>query len=110
MALNEPATWLIAYDIRCPRRLKRVHRYLSSVAVHVQYSVFVTRSTPQKLGTVRAALNDLIDDRSDDVRIYRVPENPAIETLGAQGLPEGILLLSPSRSESGGLPITSKAR
>lgn len=109
MALNEPAIWLIAYDIRCPRRLKRVHRYLSGEAAWIQYSVFVTRTTPQRLGVVRAALDDLIDSKADDVRIYRVPECPAIETLGAQGMPEGVLMLTGATDE-GSMPFTCRTR
>ena len=109
MALTQPATWLIAYDIRSPRRLKRVHRYLSGVAISVQYSVFVTRCTVQRLGIIRAELAGLINKRDDDVRIYRVPERPLIETLGRQGTPEGIMLLAGTGYESA-LPLTRASR
>lgn len=101
MALNESAEWLIAYDIRSPRRLRRVHRLLSEEAVSIQYSIFVTQATPQRLGIIRARIADLIDDRVDDVRIYRIPKMPVVDTLGSQGLPDGTLMLSgvvPSRS------------
>jgi len=101
MALNEPAEWLIAYDIRSPRRLRRVHRLLSDEGVWIQYSIFVTQATPQRLGIIRARIAGLIDDRADDVRIYRIPRVPIVHTLGAQGLPDGALMLSgvvPSRS------------
>lgn len=101
MALNEPADWLIAYDIRSPRRLRRVHRFLSEEGVWIQYSIFITQATPQRLGMIRSRIADLIDSRADDVRIYRIPRDPVLHTLGAQGLPDGALMLSgivPSRS------------
>ena len=111
MALNQPATWLIAYDIRSPRRLKRVHQYLSGEAIAVQYSVFVTRCTNQRLGVIRSRLDELIHRKEDDVRIYRVPERPAIETLGRQGMPEGILVLAgASKTGEHVLPFTSPVR
>jgi len=93
MALNKTRTWLIAYDIADPRRLARVHRYLKSEAVPVQYSVFVARATAGKVGGIKSALADLIDPGTDDVRIYLVPERPELSYLGTKALPEGILLL-----------------
>jgi CRISPR-associated protein Cas2 len=94
MALNESAVWMIAYDIRCPRRLRRVHAFLKAEAVWVQYSVFVTSANAQQLGVIRARLDDFIDRKVDDVRIYRVPQSPSLATLGHQGLPDGMSLLA----------------
>jgi CRISPR-associated protein Cas2 len=37
MALNQPLRYLIAYDIRNPKRLVRVHRYLRRQGMPVQY-------------------------------------------------------------------------
>ncbi len=93
MALNTTRTWLIAYDIADPKRLARVHRYLKSKAVPVQYSVFVTRARAAQIGAIRAALADLIDPKADDVRIYQVPERPEFSSLGTKALPDGIQLL-----------------
>lgn len=93
MALNEPRNWLIAYDIADPRRLARVHRFLSSQAVPVQYSVFATRSTPMKIGLIRAGLAEIIDEGEDDVRIYPVPEPADLTVLGKKALPEGLSVI-----------------
>lgn len=93
MALTQFRTWLIAYDIRLPKRLAQVHRYLRRHAVPVQYSVFVTRRTAQQIGAIRAALAGLIDATVDDVRIYHVPDGAEIRTFGVQGLFHGIQLL-----------------
>lgn len=97
MALNQARTWIIAYDITEPRRLCRVHRFLRKHAVPVQYSVFATFDTPARIGQLRAELAELIDPRTDDVRIYPVPANPELSVLGTKALPEGVLLLSRER-------------
>lgn len=108
MALKEAAVWVIAYDIRCPRRLRRVHGYLKTEAIWLQYSVFATTADAQRLGTIRAALDELIDEKVDDVRIYRVPKSPSLVTIGQHGLPEGIALLA-SGSLAGLGSMTSTA-
>jgi CRISPR-associated protein Cas2 len=93
MALNQVRGWLIAYDIASPRRLKRVHRYLRRHAIPVQYSVFVARCSPAKLGVIRSGLARLVKPREDDVRFYPVPEPAQLFVHGRKALPEGLLLL-----------------
>lgn len=93
MALNQPRNWLIAYDIADPRRLRRVHRFLTSQAVPVQYSVFATRAAPMKTGLIRAGLAEIIDERDDDVRIYPVPEPADLTVFGRKALPEGLSVI-----------------
>lgn len=109
MALRAPRTWLLCYDIRDPKRLARVYRYLVTEAVPVQYSVFVTRKTVEQLGEIRAELARRIDPTCDDVRIYHVPDRPEVAALGVQGLPEGIGLLA-SQETGGPMPFTSAAK
>jgi CRISPR-associated protein Cas2 len=93
MALTEVRSWLIAYDIADPRRLRRVHRLLCEHAVPVQYSVFIARCSPAKLGVIRALLAKLIHPREDDVRMYPVPEPAHLAVFGRKALPEGLRLL-----------------
>lgn len=96
MALNQPRNWLIAYDIADPRRLRRVHRFLSSHAVPVQYSVFATRDTAMKVGQIRKELARIINLAEDDVRIYPVPEPPNLAVWGRKALPEGLRVIDGS--------------
>lgn len=103
MGLKELRTWLIAYDIADPRRLRRVHHYLKSEAVPVQYSVFVTRATAARIGVIRTELAELIDPKADDVRIYPVPEVPQLVWLGAKTVLEGILFIEGGKP--GGLGV-----
>jgi CRISPR-associated protein Cas2 len=92
MALNAPRSWLIAYDITDPRRLGRVHRYLKGEAVPIQYSVFATNTSANGIRRVRDALENKIDPRRDDVRIYLLPQSLDISHIGLSFLPEGLLL------------------
>lgn len=98
MVLTARRTWLIAYDIREPRRLRRVHAYLREQAVPVQYSVFVTRCTSKQVADIRARLSEIIDHKADDVRIYQVPDQAQIVVLGVKALSDGIQLLEGASS------------
>jgi CRISPR-associated protein Cas2 len=98
MALKQVRNWLIAYDIASPRRLRRVHRFLCRHAIPVQYSVFVARCSPAKLGVIRSALAELVKRREDDVRFYPVPEPAQLFVYGRKALPEGLLLLDGAAS------------
>jgi CRISPR-associated protein Cas2 len=93
MALNQPRRWLIAYDIRDPRRLARVHRLLTRAAVPVQYSVFAAAGSARAMRELAAAVAKKIDPRVDDVRFYPVPEQIQAYTIGATMLPEEVLLI-----------------
>ena len=103
MALNETRSWLIAYDISCPRRLGRVHRYLKTVAVPVQYSVFTTEETPAGIQRIRTALAKIINPKYDDVRIYPLPNKLELHHYGRHPLPEGLLLLAGQEGRAAGM-------
>jgi CRISPR-associated protein Cas2 len=105
MALNETRTWLIAYDITCPKRLGRVHRYLKTVAVPVQYSVFAAEETAQGIRRIRAALEQEINPKTDDVRIYPLPKKLELHHYGRRALPEGLQLLADREGHSAGCLI-----
>jgi CRISPR-associated protein Cas2 len=92
MSFSEKRSWLVCYDIRDPRRLGRVHRYLKRHALPVQYSAFVTRSTQYGLDEMLAGIAARIDPRCDDVRAYHLPDRCEVWTVGAQHLPVGIVL------------------
>jgi CRISPR-associated protein Cas2 len=105
MALTEWHNWLIAYDIREPKRLSRVHRFLVKHGVPVQYSVFVTRNTAQRIGRIKAGLAELIAP-VDDVRIYQIPERVRLTTYGRQYLPHELLLIGEGGSVRPWMPFT----
>jgi CRISPR-associated protein Cas2 len=84
--------WLVAYDIGCRHRLRRVHKYMCGVGIPVQYSVFSVVANDRQLRAILDDLDVLIDPATDDVRAYHLPEQSLLWVLGAQGFPEGIRL------------------
>ena len=92
MAVNTPQLYLIAYDIRDPRRLGRVHRYLRQAGLPVQYSVFTARLTRGRLERILEGLEARIET-VDDIRVYPLPVNPERFALGRQIFPDDVLLI-----------------
>ena len=97
MAVNLPRQYLICYDIADPRRLARVHRYLSGHAVPLQYSVFSALLRRRELDDLMAGVAERINPREDDVRVYPLPESPRAVTIGRSFLPDGIMLVKKGR-------------
>ena len=91
MSSGAEKTWLVAYDIRCPRRLRRV-RALRREGATVQYSAFAVAANDAGIQRVLDGLLRLIDPRKDDVRAYHIPARCPVWTLGTQAMPEGIML------------------
>ncbi|WP_415035148.1 CRISPR-associated endonuclease Cas2 [Azonexus sp.] len=83
-------SWLIGYDITCPRRLQRVHRVMVNYATPIEYSVFLLVGSEKDLAHCLAAINTRIDARTDDVRCYPLPTRGLQERVGCSTLPTGI--------------------
>jgi CRISPR-associated protein Cas2 len=92
MSHTERRNWLVAYDIADPRRLTKVHRYLKSHAIPVQYSVFVFQGNQTALERVLSGIAERIASDADDVRAYHLPQRCQVAMLGRQHLPEGVTL------------------
>ena len=84
--------YLICYDICDPRRLSRLHRHLKRRALALQYSVFLLLAERRAVDILMMELTDLIDEKVDDLRCYRLPGRGFAVRLGAAVLPEGIQL------------------
>ena len=83
---------IICYDICCPKRLVRLHRFLKKQAVPIQYSVFLFTGNRRQL---KASMNEavkFINPKEDDLRAYPLPSRGLKARLGKRILPEGILL------------------
>lgn len=98
-AKNVPVTphshaqrWLIAYDIKNPKRLAKVGRYINKEAVRMQYSIYVLAGTRRKMDEVSAELEKLINPKEDDVRVYPMGENTRLWGLGTQFILDGNIL------------------
>jgi CRISPR-associated protein Cas2 len=97
MAIHAPQLFLLAYDIADPRRLVRVHRTVKQQGMPLQYSVFLIIATPAVLDGLLAELDDIIDPRADDIRVYPLPTRLDAEGYGRQFLPAGVMLLGDDR-------------
>lgn len=62
--------YLVAYDIRTPRRLRRVHRVAKDFGEPLQYSVFVCDLTSVELITLRHRLIEEIKATEDSIGIF----------------------------------------
>lgn len=62
--------YLVAYDIRHPRRLRRVHRVASDHGEPLQYSVFVCDLSAVELIGLRQKLIEEINANEDSVSIF----------------------------------------
>jgi len=87
------ATWIVAYDIRDPRRLKKVHARTVADGLRLHYSLYAADLTERERTQLCADIAGLIDPGVDDVRLYRVPEPPRGLWLGPKPMPDDLLLL-----------------
>lgn len=62
--------YLVAYDIRTPRRLRRVHRVAKDFGEPLQYSVFVCDLTSVELIHLRQRLLEEIKATEDSIGIF----------------------------------------
>lgn len=65
-------SYIIAYDITDEKRLSRICRYLKGKGIHLQKSVFFCMLNSKELKRIVTDLSNLIDCKSDDIRIYPV--------------------------------------
>lgn len=74
-------TYLVTYDVSCPKRWRRVFRLLHGYGDWVQLSVFRCRLDARRRKRMEQELGALIDSREDRLMIARIVErgspNPA---------------------------------
>lgn len=67
-------SYLVAYDIRDPLRLRDVHKTMKGFGDPMQYSVFLCDLDPmERVGLIRA-LRDVINERADSVAVVDLGE------------------------------------
>lgn len=90
MSTHQTKTWLVAYDIREPRRLRRVHKLLRKQGLAAQYSVFTVEADDIAIAVLLDAVSAAIDLQQDDVRAYHLPTSCPVWRLGSQQWPDGL--------------------
>ena len=85
--------FLVCYDISCPRRLYRVHKFLLGYKVGGQKSFFECWLTVGELLEVRRTLAALINPAEDRVHIFQLDPRMQCEGLGRATLPPQAVFL-----------------
>ena len=70
--MAEKRKFLICYDIVNPKRLRKTHKLLSSLAQSVQYSVFEAELNNDQLEQLKEQLRPCLDPEEDKLTIYRL--------------------------------------
>ena len=60
-------TFLVCYDIRDDKRLRKVFKTMRDFGDHLQYSVFECRFTPTDIARCRHVLSEIINHKDDQV-------------------------------------------
>jgi CRISPR-associated protein Cas2 len=79
-------THVVAYDIRDPKRLRRVAKTCEDFGCRRQLSVFLCRISAVDLVRLKARLEDIIDPKRDQVIFMRLCAVCAVE-IEALGVP-----------------------
>jgi CRISPR-associated protein Cas2 len=70
--MSEPRyIYLVMYDVREPKRLKRVHKILREWGEPLQYSVFNVRATKREMEELRCRVTRLVE-AEDSVLWFRL--------------------------------------
>ena len=59
--------FIVTYDIRDPKRLRKVHKTCKGFGVHLQYSVFECDLTGEEKSRLESALSDILNHDQDQV-------------------------------------------
>ncbi|MGH9026083.1 MAG: CRISPR-associated endonuclease Cas2 [Acidimicrobiia bacterium] len=81
--------YLVAYDIREPNRLRRVHQTMKGFGYPMQYSVFICDLDGREKVFLKRDVGDVIDHRVDSVAILDLGEadrrgSECFEFMGAR--------------------------
>lgn len=63
--------FVVCYDIKDPKRLKKVHRLISKELLQIQYSIYYGILSLQDMDALIGKLERIIDSHHDDVKVYQ---------------------------------------
>ncbi len=93
MQKNKLNKYLLCYDISDTKRLGRIYRFVIKVAIPLQYSVFQLLVSNDELELIVGKLEEMIDKKEDDIRIYPLHTRNRTYLIGNSFFPEGVILL-----------------
>lgn len=74
--------YLVAYDIRDPKRLRKVHRVLKEFACGGQKSAFECWLTEGERSELVSRVEDCMDTGRDALLVIRLADRDSVATLG----------------------------
>lgn len=79
---------IVAYDIPENKRRERLRKALLRFGNPVQKSVFECDLSPRQIETMERTIRDIISEREDNVRYYRICKNCAatVQVFGGKPL------------------------
>lgn len=83
-------SWIVAYDIACPKRWRAVHGRVSAQGHRLQFSLWWLPISARELGLLLRDLEDCIDAREDDIRAYPFPGDAWCRLWGPPPWGEGV--------------------
>lgn len=86
--MAERLRYLVAYDVRHPRRLRRVHKVAKDYGYPLQYSIFVCDLTKIELITLKSDLAAEANLTEDSIAIFELgqPDGRGIDCIEFLGV------------------------
>lgn len=90
--MNDRNLFLVAYDVRDAKRLRKIHKKLLGFGVAIQFSIFQCELTPAEKQLMVGVVSEIIQHNEDRVLIVNMGKRKGradrvIQVLGRQELP-----------------------
>jgi len=92
MADKDTSYYVVAYDITEPKCLIKINKILKSYGISMQYSVFLVPLNKKLCIQLMSELDEFLNKKNDDIRIYPLPAKPDMILLGNQQIPDGVFV------------------
>lgn len=90
--------YVLAYDVRDEKRLRRLHYVIKKEGIALQKSVFLIQATQQQLKKIRELVTENTHTKQDDVRLYPLTHPDAMWMSGLQqSALDGLYAAKPSK-------------
>ncbi len=60
-------TWIVCYDVRCPKRWRLIYKLMRGYGDHVQLSVFRCVLSPREAAELRLRIEDVANKQEDHI-------------------------------------------